>query len=204
MSAYSSLRHLRSVVGDAQLRESGGPDGVLRQVTITYLPPTSARPVENRFDYMNMSDVTFTLAALASRLGTRAPARAVADALAEARSLQEDFTEAQIDVAVEDALGAWRRLLPGRIRRRIIARLMLPLGHEVTDLTVELGQMRARLDHAMESDRRAQAPVGGPQLMCNGGGLSCSATTPLADMAEGWTRDEHGARCPRHNRKENT
>lgn len=126
------------------------------RLTLTYMPRSTVRPVEHRFEGLTTGDVTFTLAALARRTEGRPGAVSVAEALAETRDWHEQDLAARVEDAVRSGLGGWRRLLPGRIQRRITARLMLPLVREAVDLRAEMGAMHARIDQAVKATAALQ------------------------------------------------
>jgi hypothetical protein len=184
----------------------------LKRVTLTF-EPYGGFAQDHTFDGLTETDLAFVAVALYARMGRAATGDpAVVRFYNEARLSSLAWYEARMHESLDEGLGWFRRLLPARLRQRIIGLQMGHIKKAVESWSVELGDLHAQVQdmgtkvtemHEETARRRRAARTSragaeaGVRMMCSE--TVCRSTTPLGqDLPEGWSLDGDGAHCPQH------
>jgi hypothetical protein len=180
----------------------------LKRITLTYLP-YGGFPQEHHFNDVTEDDLAFIAVALHARKRRAASGDPeVVRFYDAARRSQLAWYEARLQESFDEGAGWLKRLVPRRIRERILTLQMDYLQDATASWAVELGDLHAQVQdmsrkvNAMSrrrpAERTSRAGGGvGVRLMCSTG--TCKVTTPLDQhLPEGWSRGESGMHCPEH------
>ncbi|PPS89432.1 hypothetical protein [Streptomyces sp. MH60] len=175
-------------------------------VSLVYYPHGQFFPQERVFDAMTDDDLAFLVAGLYARRMRTSQRHMDLQQLKKTRQGQIAWYADRMIEALYDGLGGWRRLLPMRVRVRIVQAQMDYLRDLTVVWTDELVALHAEATRAgggvpLVSRRISSAPENGPRVRCGGTPTStCTADMLLGEpLPEGWTMGvEDVPHCPEH------
>lgn len=149
-------------------------------------------------------DVVFLIAGLAGRGFQTDHYCKDMEQLRASREEQVARYTTEVIGALHSGLGWWRRLLPQRVRERIVRAQVKHLADLTAIWTGELINMHAELERKnkpLPAYRARSAPQNGPGVRCvGGGGAPCTREMRLGQpLPKGWTVGaDNRPRCPEH------
>lgn len=178
-----------------------------KRVTLVY-EPYGRFPVERAFDGLDDNDMAFIVAALAGRRFRTQHHDADMEELKATRTAQMEWYATRMVEALYAGLGWWQRLLPLKVRKRIVEAQMDYLMDltatwtgELIGMHAEVARSRALPARRLPAPRPRSAPENGPRERCGSTPTStCEQQVLLGEpLPEGWTRDAKGRpHCPEH------
>jgi hypothetical protein len=172
-----------------------------RRLILTYTPRGRFFPVERAFDDVSDDDMVHLVAGLVGRRSRTKHARSDMEELKRARYDQMAWYADRMIESVYEGGGRWFKLIPLRVRTRIVQMLIDYLRDITATWTDELVAMHAEVARARRAApvlRPRPAPATGPRVRCE----SCSASAVSSDedtLPPGWTANDEGTpRCPEH------
>jgi hypothetical protein len=172
-----------------------------RRVVLTYSPHGNIFPVERTFDGVTDDQLAHIAAMLAGRrYGTEYSGPDMEQLKAMRHDQMAWYAQRMVD-ALYDGLGRWYKLIPARVRLRVVQLMMDYLKDVTASWTSELIAAHSETSRIQRQARALRvrprpAPAPEPKISCR----CCDATFVRADfLPEGWTPDHDGfPRCPQH------
>lgn len=131
-------------------------DQIMDTTTLTFRPP-GGFPQEVQIEGLTMQDVVFSLAFLHAHSRSTSQARiSTAEALKRVREVNRVRVATEVDLAVENGLGRWSRLLPRRVIDAVVNQVLDKVGDIRPETMAELHDTYSRV---IALSRRQKPPA---------------------------------------------